>query len=215
MSWGVGGQGQCRYHFQISSHEKAREVPSPCPTGAGLLRPGLRPTAMPGGEQPRAVPPVSRLQHESFSQDVKQHQERLSLKDLSLTTSSVPSASLLSQATRRADSPRQGALARQQYDKNTLLHFYVHPSANLRVQVLDLCSPCPYTHSVTHHSHTRLCVPQHTRTGMGVCMHTCAQTHRKRQAGSKAESIINPPRGKHSSRYCGKFPAAYGRSSLT
>lgn len=61
VSWGVGGQGQRRYYFQISSHEKAREVPSPCPTAAGLLRPGLRPTALPGCTQPRAVPPDSCL----------------------------------------------------------------------------------------------------------------------------------------------------------
>lgn len=30
------------------------------------------------------------------------------------------------------------------------------------------------------------------------------------QAGSKAMTIINPLRGKHSSRYCGTFPAVYG-----
>lgn len=52
---------------------------------------------------------------------------------------------------------------------------------------------------------------------------TCSSVHTGRavhihceiQAGSEAKPIINPPRGKHSSRYCGTFPAAYGRPSLT
>lgn len=69
-------------------------------------------------------------------------------------------------------------------------------------QVLGLCSPCSYIHSVAPNF---VCFSAHTGRGVHI--------HCEIQAGSKAEPVINPPRGKHSSRYCGTFPAAYGRSS--
>lgn len=77
-SRGVGGHGQYKHHFQNSSHEAARKVLSPFPTGAGLFLPSLHPMAVQGCVQPSDVPPDS---HMNVSQRILGNSERGSVPD--------------------------------------------------------------------------------------------------------------------------------------
>lgn len=129
------------------------------------------------------------------------HYRHCPQKTQSLTTGSVPSCL---HPQRHTQSPA----GLTDHDKNLWHSCYTvktHYSIFIilwEAQVLGLCSPCSYIHSVAHNF---VCFSVHTGRG--------AHIHCEIQAGSKAEPVINPPRGKHSSRYCGTFPAAYSRSS--
>lgn len=127
--------------------------------------------------------------------------DTLSAKDTSLTTGSAPT-SFQPQGTHSPAglTDHDKKLWHSSCGAKAWLHLYFHPTNTVRGSNVRFVFPL-FLPTLTVLLTTFMCFLMHT--GMSVHIHC------EIQAGSKAEPIINPSRGKHSSRYCGTFPAAY------
>lgn len=86
----------------------------------------------------------------------------------------------------------------------TLVSFYVHLSHNLRHSGFEF----------VFHFGPKF-IGSVTVLSLSYNTHSPICAHREIYTGSKGNNIINPPRGKHSSKCYGTFPTAYSGLSLS